>query len=190
MKHSQLDAMLAESGLGPVDVEQLTVALGPLAGLAGVTPTPSAGLLALFGEEASDVTDRDQVPRIVPGGRGRGRGRGVVAGAVVLALSGVGATGLSAAANTLPSPWQHHVSDFSRHYLPFDFPQPPVRLPHLARVRHGVKLPGGKAGHRLAERLEMNGDRTSRSLSHARPEPRRATRLIGRHPGRGNLHQD
>ncbi|MEO7350686.1 MAG: hypothetical protein ABIR34_10450, partial [Marmoricola sp.] len=31
---------------------------------------------------------------------------------------------------------------------------------------------------------------TSRSLSHARPEPRRATRLIGRHPGRGNLHQD
>ena len=35
------------------------------------------------------------------------------------------ATGLSAAANTLPRPLQHGVSQFSQHYLPFDLPEPP-----------------------------------------------------------------
>ena len=68
-----------------------------------------------------------------------------MAGALVLALSGVGATGLSAAANTLPRPLQHQVSQFSRDYLPFDLPEPPARhhrsqgLPALAPAPVGER---------------------------------------------------
>ncbi|MET0839070.1 MAG: hypothetical protein ABWY19_09840, partial [Marmoricola sp.] len=53
------------------------------------------------------------------------RRKRAIAGALVLAVSGVGATGLSAAANTLPRPIQHRVHEFSKHYLPFDLPEPP-----------------------------------------------------------------
>ena len=67
-------------------------------------------------------------PRAVPTrGDPPGAAPSAVAGALVLALSGVGATGLSAAANTLPRPLQHQVSQFSHHYLPFDLPEPPGR---------------------------------------------------------------
>ena len=77
-----------------------------------------------------------------------------LAGVLVLALSGVGATGLSAAANTLPRPLQHQVSEFSRHYLPFDLPEPPIgrpvrrpcpshALPHQAPAQRDADDTGG-----------------------------------------------
>jgi hypothetical protein len=172
MTHAQLDAMLADSGFDPDDVEQLTAVLAPMAELADEAPAPSPELLALFGETAPRGGEEDEAARVVP--LGRSRNRGVVAGALVLALSGVGATGLSAAANTLPSPLQHQVSDFSRHYLPFDFPEPTVRIAHLARPPRTVAPePGagarGPAATPTAAELQRRTQEISRSLTGGRP---------------------
>ncbi len=126
MNPSQLDMLLCESGMDSDVARDLATLLAPLADPTEI-PTPSADLLALFGEGPYV----EPVPgRVVSTGPRRrpGRKRGALAGAVVLAISGVGATGLSAAANTLPSPWQSQVSDFSQHYLPFHFPQPRTRF--------------------------------------------------------------
>ncbi len=173
MKHSQLDAMLAESGLDPDDVDQLSSVLGPLVELSGEVPAPSSELLALFGEDATGSV-RSKQHRVVS--IRRARNHSLVAGAVVLALSGVGATGLSAAANTLPSPWQHQVSDFSHRYLPFDFPEPTVKIPHLAVTPgHEALVPdagvsGDGLGAGVHEERLRNAERISRSLVHARPD--------------------
>ncbi len=126
MNPSQLDMLLCESGMDSDVASDLATLLAPLADPTEI-PTPSADLLALFGQGPCV----EPVPgRVVSTGPRRrpGRKRGALAGAVVLAISGVGATGLSAAANTLPSPWQSQVSDFSQHYLPFHFPQPRTRF--------------------------------------------------------------
>jgi hypothetical protein len=190
VKYSQLDAMLAESGFDPDDVDHLKAALNPLAELADEAPGPSTELLALLGEKSSDGATLHAVPtRAQPR-----RSRGVVVGAVVLALSGVGATGLSAAANTLPSPWQHEVSDFSRRYLPFDFPQPTVQLPHLAPVPLGSNDPdpdaeaAGSVGELLVQRPDRS-DEFSRSLTRTRSAAQGARPSIARHAGRMH-HED
>ncbi len=143
MMPSQLDAMLAESGFDPEESGDLVTLLAPLQDTVAAEPVPSAALLVLFGEAAPRTSYDGPVPWATwPGIAAR---RALV-GAVVLAISGVGATGLSAVANTLPEPWQRGVSDFSHHYLPFDLPQPPQH-----RARHSlVRLGGGKA-HRLAD---------------------------------------
>jgi hypothetical protein len=183
MTYSQLDAMLAESGFDPDDVDHLTTVLGPLSELADEAPAPTAELLALMGEPSEGATVH-ALPRLAPAKRSRG----MLAGAVVLALSGVGATGLSAAANTLPSPWQHQVSDFSHHYLPFDFPEPTVQLPHLAPAPRGPKASDPPDAGRIAELLTQArpagaGDELSRSLAQARSVTRGARPLSARHSG-------
>lgn len=167
MKPSQLDAMLADSGFDPDDVEHLAAVLSPLAELPAEVPAPSAELLALFGEAGAAGGD-GRTATVVPLARGR---RSMVAGALVLALSGVGATGLSAAANTLPSPLQHQVSDFSRRYLPFDFPEPTVQVPHLAGVPSAEDSLSASAAVDPQVRAELlrNAGEISRSLTSARP---------------------
>lgn len=193
MSHSQLAGMLAESGLEPEVFGPLAAALEPLAALADEVPAPSAELRALLGE-------RDPVP---PRAVGQmvlsplGRGSGVAAAALAVALSGMCATGLSAAANTLPSPLQHHVSDFSRRYLPFDFPQPAAQLPDLPRPPHGRKSAPPRDGNGLGQLGVVatdagRGDPWSRSIA----QPRVANegtdpsgRTPGRSPGRSG-HRD
>ena len=123
MRPRQWDAMMAESDLADEDLGALGAALLPLAELADRAPTPSPELEAVFGERDLDLPRSPRPTALAAGGRGSG----MAAGALVLALSCVGATGLSAAANTLPSPFQQQVSEFSRRYLPFDFPQPAAR---------------------------------------------------------------
>jgi hypothetical protein len=113
MSRAQIAEMLAQSDLAHEEMVEVVDVLLPLDELVGEAPAPSDELAALFEPERPQ-----EVTRL-------GRRRGAVAGALVLALSGVGATGLSAAANTLPRPLQHGVSQFSHHYLPVRLPEPP-----------------------------------------------------------------
>lgn len=124
----QLETMTAEAGLEVADLEALTGALAPLAELTDTVPAPSPELAALLGgtvphsgTSGAPAAARSERPR-----RSHGVRRTAI-GALVLALSGVGATGLSAAANTLPEPLQHRVSQFSHDHLPFEFPEPDSR---------------------------------------------------------------
>ena len=145
MSRRQLDALLAESGEGldAVDRAHLHEELGALLTLVDdAPPAPSPELAALLGLPAPG----DAPPAVVAlhrpghpahGSRRRLTGpRGAVTGAVVLAVATVGATGLSAAANSLPAPLQRQVADLSRTYLPFDFPEP--------RGAVGLPLPGAQ----------------------------------------------
>jgi hypothetical protein len=150
---SQLDAMLADSGVTPEESGELVRVLAPLQETATEVPSPSDQLLALFGE-APTAYDGPRTVRPVD------RPRRTLAGALVLAVSCVGATGLSAAANTLPAPWQHGVSDFSRHYLPFDFPEPP----HRSQPQHRTP----SRFHVVTPRLD---DSASRSVEARDPIP-------------------
>ena len=113
MSATRIEEMLTESGLPTDELAGLVDVLAPLESLAEDAPTPSPELAALFGP-----VDPAPVPLSV-------RRKRALAGALVLAVSGVGATGLSAAANTLPRPIQHRVHEFSKHYLPFVLPEPP-----------------------------------------------------------------
>ena len=108
---TQIEAMFAESGLEQDD--DLAGLLAPLADLAA-TPEPTSQLADAF------LTVR------VLGQRASRRARIArsAAGAAMAAAVSVTATGLAAAANTLPAPLQHRVSDFSERYLPFRFPEP------------------------------------------------------------------
>jgi hypothetical protein len=157
MSRSRIEALLAESGLDPAsDSADLGELVGVLATLTEPArrPEPSAELAALFA--GAEPTGR-ATPLF-------GSRRGAVASALVLALSGVGATGLSAAANTLPRPIQHGVSTFSHHYLPFDLPEPPPA--RHAQLPLGATLPQGSS--LLAGRAD---DDTSRSMPPRPGEP-------------------
>lgn len=125
MTRARMEELFLESGLDLHDDAELVDTLAGLAELDGPAPAPSPLLAALF---AGAVPLRTPEPLAGP------RKRAVV-GVVVLALSGVGATGLSAAANTLPRGLQHQVSQFSQHYLPFDLPEPPAPAQPLGQVR-------------------------------------------------------
>ena len=141
MSGVQLDALLFESGQD-LDVDELAQLRDELGGLLDLVedtvPTPSAGLAALLAAPTPGEPTRSAeisggtapVARLAIGGPPRrgSRPRGAVTGAVVLAVATVGATGISAAANSLPAPLQRHVSDLSRTYLPFDFPRPRASL--------------------------------------------------------------
>ncbi len=140
MSRARLEEMLAQSEESERDAAELRAALTPLADLATVLPPPVEELRALF--EAPQESRPDAQ-------RTRSGPRGTVAGAVVLALAGVGATGLSAAANTLPRPWQHQMAHFSHRYLPFDLPEPAAR--HHPATPDGSGTPGGDAGRTVAE---------------------------------------
>src|SRR4051812_48642294 len=111
----RIEEMLVESDLDLDEMGEVVDTLAPLGELSDASPVPSAELEELF----SATTPPAPVAALL------GSRRGAVAGALVLALSGVGATGLSAAANTLPRPLQHSVSQFSQRYLPFGLPEPP-----------------------------------------------------------------
>jgi hypothetical protein len=134
MSHARIEEMIAESGLDAEEMSDVLVALAPLAAPADEVPAPTAELAKVLG----------------PGHRQTGREvsqlfgprRSAVVGVLVLALSGVGATGLSAAANTLPRPLQHEVSKFSRHYLPFDLPEPPPQVAPELPLGAGQPQPG------------------------------------------------
>ena len=117
MSHARIYAMLEESGFDHDEMAEVVDALAPLSELADQAPAPSAELAALFGHVRDGAVARATDPR--------SRARGAAVGAVVIALSSIGATGLSAAANTLPRPLQHEVAEFSRDHLPFDLPEPP-----------------------------------------------------------------
>ncbi len=142
MSTGRLEEMLSDTGLTATERAELAELLTPLAAPTGEVPEPSAELAALFGERAEDGD-----PAPVPATRAarRWRVRTASVGAVVLAVSSVGATGLSAAANSLPSVVQHHVSQFSQRYLPFDFPEPPEESQPLGQGRMSrapeVRLP-------------------------------------------------
>ena len=133
MSRVRIEEMLAESGLAREEMADVVALLLPLEDLVDDAPAPSSDLAALLGPERPRT-----VARV-------GSRRSAVAGALVLALSGVGATGLSAAANTLPRPLQHQVSQFSQNYLPFDLPEPPAPhrrsqgLPELAPAPTGER---------------------------------------------------
>jgi hypothetical protein len=175
MTSAQLQAMLAESGLDSDASADLTALLSPLAVTAADPPAASADLAALFGE------DVPRPPRV----RSRRRGQGAVAGVLVLTVAGVGATGLSAAANTLPHPWQRGVSHFAHHYLPFDLPTPPpaapgdsTRVPRLTPLARTVDHP---ARHRAQEAHEP-----SRSLAPGRQPAHTAPTWSGHTSGHGS----
>ena len=162
MNPRQLDALFAEVGLTPPD-DDLRGALSTLVEPVAVAPAPSADLLALFGE-AGATSGRPADVRPVEESHPRVarlplhvRGRRAVSGALVLAISGVGATGLSAAANTLPTPWQHHVSQFSQRYLPFDFPEPPDRLQRPLSGAGSLKADRTPAKRSTGGQVEMDG---------------------------------
>ena len=155
MSAARLEEMLADAGLAPTAQAELSGLLLPLAATTDLVPEPSAELAALFGES----TEGGEPGGLVPGAQAARpwRVRTATAGAVVLAISSVGATGLSAAANSLPSAIQHHVSQFSQHYLPFDFPEPPEEgdqplgegrfaLVPETSLPHGDDGPSGAAG--------------------------------------------
>ena len=189
MSHSQVVAMLAQAGVRGEEADELRAVLGPLTQLGREVPEPSAELQALFGED-SGAAGGDAARRT-----GRSRGRGTVAGAVVLALSGVGATGLSAAANSLPSPWQRGVSEFSRHYLPFDFPEPtaqPRRPDGAPGARPAVRSDrdGGLVRGLLRERAEDAADDTTRGLDRPRRAAKAAPSWIGRDRAEGDERPD
>ena len=152
MSRSALEAMLVESGLGPSDVADLTGLLGPVTDLADGIPRPSDELAAV-------LAGTHPLPVAEPRRRRAGR---AVAGAAVLALSGVGATGLAAAANTLPTPFQHQVSVFSRHNLPFQFPEPPV---HVTPEPLGTP-PAEPADHPAA--VVRQTEQPTRAVTHGR----------------------
>jgi hypothetical protein len=167
MSHAQMDAMFAEAGIAPHEAAELAHLLAPLNDPSGAVAVPSAELRVLFGEQAPAARCD---PSRLRSPRGARRGRGAVVGAVVLALSGVGATGLSAAANSLPDPWQHHVSDFSRHYLPFHFPQPATgsRPPGHTVAPGSSPKPHRGGADPAGDALREDDDEASRSMTDAR----------------------
>jgi hypothetical protein len=165
MTHSQLDVMLAESQVAVDETNELRDLLAPLTDVATEAPEPSADLEVLFHEGLGAAVDR---ARVLPLGRRR-RARAAVAGAAVLALSGVGATGLSAAANTLPSPLQHQVSQFSQNFLPFNLPEPEPR--HSRHAPDAAQAPkSGSLSRNQVESRDAGEPATTRSLG----RPRRA----------------
>ena len=128
----QIEQLLTESGLSTEETPELVDVLATLDDLPEA-PAPSAALAAVFeGRRAFLAAEGASGPR-----------KRAMAGVLVLALSGVGATGLSAAANTLPGPLQHQVSEFSRNYLPFDLPEPPGR-PAQSAPQPADALPGSR----------------------------------------------
>lgn len=179
MTHSQLEVMLAESQVAPDEVNELLDLLAPLSDVATEAPEPSAELEALFDEGMDAPVAR---ARVLPLDRRR-RGRGAVAGAVVLALSGVGATGLSAAANTLPSPLQHQVSKFSQDFLPFKLPEPASRDTRRAPDAAQAPKPGSvlRSGDKSREAGESAA---SRSLGQPRRTIKAAAAWIDHDSGR------
>lgn len=118
---------LLDLGATPAEGDRLLADLGGLLDLADEVPTPSEELARLLAADTSSAgAARTGTASIDAARRRRARRSGALSGALVLAVSGVGATGLSAAANTLPAPFQEQVSQLSRAYLPFEFPSPTV----------------------------------------------------------------
>lgn len=169
MRPSQLEAMLREHGadldLDTPDLHALGRELAPLLGLADQAPEPSAQLARLLAGHPHRSLAR------------RARRPGAVASAVVLAISTVGATGLSAAANTLPAPLQRHVSDFSRQYLPWDAPAPlhpwGTSAPDLPLAPPTLLLPR-RPGPASASADGGDAPGVDAALRPAAPAPRRA----------------
>jgi hypothetical protein len=150
MSEHELQAMCAESGIGPDDAADLTRLLAPLHELCATVPEASPELRALFGDAPETSAKPGPLPL-----RSAHRARTAVAGVVVVAMAGVGATGFSAAANTLPRAWQQQVSQFSHHYLPFDFPEPVARSDEAGTPAAHPRRSGGRGA------AEIAGARTS-----------------------------
>jgi hypothetical protein len=167
MNEHELQAMCAESGIEPDDAADLTRSLAPLRELCATVPEASPELRALFG----DASERSAKPGPLPL-RSAHRTRSAVAGVVVVAMAGVGATGFSAAANTLPRAWQQQVSQFSHHYLPFDFPEPVARSDEAGTPAAHPRRSGDRGAAEIAGARTSNppSNPPSRSAVTAREE--------------------
>lgn len=117
--------MLAESGIEGQGTDELFEALVELGRYVDeAPPEPSPKLASLIAGLPGN-------PVIAP--LARRRGRMLVAGLVTVGT--VGAGGIAAAANELPSTAQSLVADFSARYLPFELPHPDSRRePHQEPV--------------------------------------------------------
>lgn len=123
---TQVNAMVEEAGLDPFESEALATFLTSLESLVDESAPVPAPALA----------------RMLAGGPTRGgaavvrlaarRHRNALA-AAALAVSGIVATGVAAAANDLPTTAQRVVAEFSQRFLPFDFPHPEERSEGLVR---------------------------------------------------------
>ena len=172
MSHARILEMLEESGFDHDEMAEVVDALAPLDELADRAPAPSVELAALLGPASSGASHPTA---------SRSRARGAAVGAVVIALSSVGATGLSAAANTLPRPFQHEVAEFSRDYLPFDLPEPPppgqpfgAELPQALRRATAARSGHGRSRSRRTPVATPTGPASPRRVPAPAPvRPRR-----------------
>lgn len=127
MVRTQVNSILAESGLDPSESEELTAFLMSLESLVDATapvPTPALALLlagGAAGGAANPLTVR--------------RHQNALA-AAALAVSAIVSTGVAAAANDLPVPAQRVVAEFSHRFLPFDLPHPEEASEDLVGQTH------------------------------------------------------
>lgn len=119
--NTQVDAMIEESGLDPIESEQLAAFLTMVGSMVQSAPVPSAALASLLSGGAAGTAAVSLAAR---------RHQNALA-AAVLALSGIVVTGVAAAANDLPPTAQRLVAEFSQRFLPYDFPFPERRAENL-----------------------------------------------------------
>jgi len=111
----RLDIMIEESGLDSFESEDLAAFLTMLESLVDESvPEPSPALAAMLSGGAAEAGVSSLAAR---------RHQNALA-AAALALTGIVATGVAAAANDLPPAVQRVVAEFSQSFLPFGFPYP------------------------------------------------------------------
>ena len=119
---TQVDAMIEESGLDAFESDELAAFLAMVGSLVDDgAPTPSPALAKLLSGAAAGAGPISLAVR---------RHQNALA-AAVLAVTGIVATEVAAAANDLPPPAQRIVADLSNRFLPFDFPYPGTRAENL-----------------------------------------------------------
>jgi hypothetical protein len=131
-----LETMLAECDLDEDLAPGLAATLRSLDHLVGAPPEPSAELAAAVADRFGSRTDTQVLPAVVVPIR---RGRRLAITAAVAVVAAVSSTGIAAANNKLPEPVQREIAEFSRHYLPFDFPAPNQQTPRQEQPRQEPK---------------------------------------------------
>lgn len=124
-----LETMLAECDLDEDLAPALAATLGSLDHLVGEPPEPSPELAAAVADRFGSTTDTQVLPAVVVPIQ---RGRRLALAAAVAVVAAVSTTGIAAANNKLPEPVQREIAEFSRHYLPFEFPAPQRQAPQQA----------------------------------------------------------
>ena len=147
---TQVDAMMEESGLDPFESDELAAFLAMLGSLVPESaPVPSPALARLLAGGATSAG-----AAVVPLAARRHQN---AFAAVVLAVTGIVATGVAAAANDLPPTAQRMVAEFSDRFLPFDFPYPEERSENLAGDPDGADGPAVGADDREAQASVQDG---------------------------------